>query len=427
MTGHGFGDETGRAGVDAVSIEVDKLQIVVAREESTGCRVARHACTIGTNRAQIERRSWENRAWRATVRADRGGTVTARMNPVRPGMTSSLVTAVVRVAGAGATDLTATIVTRGAVTGFVAVTGLVVGSFLNVVVYRVPRRLSVVTPPSFCPHCDTRVRPIDNVPVLSWLVLRGKCHACRGRISIRYPLVELATALVFAAVGWGLGPHWAVPGFCVLAATLVALVAVEGDGLAPPLAVAVIGTGIAIALLIGAGAADRRWAHVAGLIIAVVVAAVAVILGRRARPVGTDSWTGSLPVLLPAAAALGMAGTGLGGRGGGHGRRRPARATSRQPPSVARRPEHLHRSFAGSRCGRRHRGGGGCRRGRRDVSAVAQGAKAFTNPRPVGTIPRRSSMTFRSWGLEAAFMASRRSTSPLARSCTRAWSKVCMP
>ena len=208
----------------------------------------------------------------------------------------------------GGTDLTATIVTRGAVTAFVAVTGLVVGSFLNVVVYRVPRGLSVVKPPSFCPHCDTRVRPVDNVPVLSWIFLRGKCHACRGQISIRYPLVELATGIVFAAVGWGLGPHWAVPGFCVLAATLVALVAVECDGLAPPLSVAVIGTAIAVALLIAAGAADRRWAHVIGLAIAVLAAAAVMVGGGRSRRAGAESWKGSLPVLLPVAAALGWLG-----------------------------------------------------------------------------------------------------------------------
>jgi leader peptidase (prepilin peptidase)/N-methyltransferase len=212
------------------------------------------------------------------------------------------------IGSAGATDLTAKIVTRGAVTVFAAVTGLVVGSFLNVVVYRVPRGLSVVKPPSFCPHCDTRVRPIDNVPVISWLFLHGKCHQCRGRISIRYPLVELATGLVFAAVGWGLGPHWAVPGFCVLAATLVALVAVERDGLAPPLSVAVIGTAIAVALLIAAGAADHRWAHVVGLAIGVLVAIVVIIAGRRLHLVEAAPWKGSVPVVLPVAAALGWLG-----------------------------------------------------------------------------------------------------------------------
>ena len=141
-------------------------------------------------------------------------------------------------ASVGAPALMATSVGRGAVTALVAVTGLLVGSFLNVVIYRVPRGLSVVEPRSFCPHCNTPVRSVDNIPVFSWVLLRGRCRRCRGPISVRYPLVELTTGIVFAAVGWGLGPHWAVAGSCVLAATLIALVAIERDGLAPPMSVA---------------------------------------------------------------------------------------------------------------------------------------------------------------------------------------------
>jgi leader peptidase (prepilin peptidase)/N-methyltransferase len=83
--------------------------------------------------------------------------------------------------------------------------GVLIGSFLNVVVYRVPRRESVVSPPSACPVCGRRIRRIDNVPILSWLVLRGRCRDCHSRISMRYPLVELATAVAFAFVG-----AWAV-------------------------------------------------------------------------------------------------------------------------------------------------------------------------------------------------------------------------
>ena len=79
-----------------------------------------------------------------------------------------------------------------------AVLGLVVGSFLNVVVHRVPAGASVVSPPSACPGCGERVRPRDNVPVLSWLLLRGGCRDCGMRISARYPAVELATAVLFA-------------------------------------------------------------------------------------------------------------------------------------------------------------------------------------------------------------------------------------
>ena len=74
-----------------------------------------------------------------------------------------------------------------------AVLGAVVGSFLNVVVYRLPRRESLLSPPSRCIACGTPVKPYDNVPVLSWLWLRGRCRACDAAISPRYPLVEAAT------------------------------------------------------------------------------------------------------------------------------------------------------------------------------------------------------------------------------------------
>ena len=74
------------------------------------------------------------------------------------------------------------------------VLGLLIGSFLNVVIWRVPRDESIVRPPSHCPACDRPIRPRDNVPVLSWLLLRCRCRDCRARISPRYPLVELVNA-----------------------------------------------------------------------------------------------------------------------------------------------------------------------------------------------------------------------------------------
>jgi leader peptidase (prepilin peptidase) / N-methyltransferase len=82
----------------------------------------------------------------------------------------------------------------------VALIGLAIGSFLNVVVYRVPVGASVVSPPSSCPSCDQPIRTRHNLPVLGWLILRGRCADCRTRISPRYPLVELATAVAFVAV-----------------------------------------------------------------------------------------------------------------------------------------------------------------------------------------------------------------------------------
>lgn len=86
------------------------------------------------------------------------------------------------------------------VVGLAGVFGLLIGSFLNVVVYRVPAGLSVVRPASSCPQCGHEIRGFDNVPVLSWLVLRGACRDCGNRISARYPLVEAATAALFSVV-----------------------------------------------------------------------------------------------------------------------------------------------------------------------------------------------------------------------------------
>ena len=83
---------------------------------------------------------------------------------------------------------------------FAAPLGLIIGSFLNVVAYRLPRGESLVHPRSRCTSCGTEVRAIDNVPLLSWLFLRGRCRHCEEPISARYPAVELTTAVVFAAV-----------------------------------------------------------------------------------------------------------------------------------------------------------------------------------------------------------------------------------
>jgi leader peptidase (prepilin peptidase)/N-methyltransferase len=82
----------------------------------------------------------------------------------------------------------------------VTLLGLLVGSFLNVVIYRVPNGMSVVSPPSACPSCGSAIKPYDNIPVISWIVLRGRCRNCRSRISARYIVVEAATAVFFALV-----------------------------------------------------------------------------------------------------------------------------------------------------------------------------------------------------------------------------------
>ncbi|MDO8383370.1 MAG: prepilin peptidase [Microbacterium sp.] len=88
-----------------------------------------------------------------------------------------------------------------------AVLGALIGSFLNVVIHRVPAGQSVVHPPSACPGCGNRIRPYDNIPVASWLILRGRCRDCSAPISARYPLIEAGTALAFVLVtAWMLSP-----------------------------------------------------------------------------------------------------------------------------------------------------------------------------------------------------------------------------
>jgi leader peptidase (prepilin peptidase)/N-methyltransferase len=87
-----------------------------------------------------------------------------------------------------------------AVVSVAALFGLLLGSFLNVVAARLPQGVSLVTPRSRCPHCGTEVRPQDNIPVLSWLLLGGHCRGCDGPISARYPLVEAGTAVLLGAV-----------------------------------------------------------------------------------------------------------------------------------------------------------------------------------------------------------------------------------
>ncbi|HYA69220.1 MAG TPA: prepilin peptidase, partial [Acidimicrobiales bacterium] len=137
--------------------------------------------------------------------------------------------------------------------------GLFIGSFLNVVIYRVPRGLSIVRPRSFCPSCGTPVRPVDNVPVLGWLALGGKCRSCRSPISPRYPLVEGLTGGLFASIGLLVGPHLTVPALCVLAATFVPLVAIELDRQASPPGVSLIGGGLGLALFVIPSARSGNW------------------------------------------------------------------------------------------------------------------------------------------------------------------------
>jgi leader peptidase (prepilin peptidase)/N-methyltransferase len=115
--------------------------------------------------------------------------------------------------------------------------GLAIGSFLNVVIYRVPRKESIVTPPSACPSCGTELAARDNIPVLSWVLLRGKCRTCGVHISWQYPVVELLTAGLFAGVAGRFGYDWAVPAYLALFAGLVALSWIDVERMVLPKAI----------------------------------------------------------------------------------------------------------------------------------------------------------------------------------------------
>lgn len=136
-----------------------------------------------------------------------------------------------------------------AVAAACAVVGLLIGSFLNVVIWRVPRDESIVSPGSACPACGSPIAPRDNVPVLSWLLLKGRARCCGAPISVRYPLVEVSTALAFALVGAWLGPSWALPAWLYLAAISIALTLIDIDHHRLPNAITYPSYAVAAALL----------------------------------------------------------------------------------------------------------------------------------------------------------------------------------
>jgi leader peptidase (prepilin peptidase)/N-methyltransferase len=145
----------------------------------------------------------------------------------------------------------------------IGVLGLAVGSFLNVVIHRVPLGLSLSHPGSRCPHCRTAIRARHNVPVLGWLLLRGRCADCAARISGRYPLVEAGTAALFVAVAAKFGYSPELPAYLYLAAVAVALAAIDLDVRRLPDRIVLPSYAVATLLLLPAAVVRPAWADAA--------------------------------------------------------------------------------------------------------------------------------------------------------------------
>lgn len=112
--------------------------------------------------------------------------------------------------------------------------GAVIGSFLNVVIHRVPLEESIIFPNSACPKCEKPIKPYDNLPVISWLLLGGKCRNCSNPISIRYPAVELLTGLMFVLTFWQIGFTFFLPVALIFVTTMISLIFIDAEHMILP-------------------------------------------------------------------------------------------------------------------------------------------------------------------------------------------------
>lgn len=126
--------------------------------------------------------------------------------------------------------------------------GTIIGSFLNVVIYRLPRGESLALPPSHCPHCDRPIKPYENIPILSFLFLRGRCAGCKAPISWQYPFVEALTGLLFASMLWRAQLTAELPIYLILVGLLIALSGIDIATMRLPNVLTLSGAIAAIAL-----------------------------------------------------------------------------------------------------------------------------------------------------------------------------------
>ena len=150
--------------------------------------------------------------------------------------------------------------------------GLVIGSFIGVVVDRLPRQESIVSPPSHCVACSAPVRAYDNIPVVSYVVLRGRCRACGARIPPRDALLELGIGILFVLLAWRLTSAWALPAYCVLAAAVVGISAIDVEHMRIPSTLVYSTAVLGAPLLVLASAGTHRWSALLGALIGGAVA-----------------------------------------------------------------------------------------------------------------------------------------------------------
>lgn len=117
---------------------------------------------------------------------------------------------------------------------FIFIFGTIIGSFLNVVIHRVPNEESIVFPNSACPNCEKPIKSYDNIPILSWLILGGKCRNCKNPISPRYLFVEILTGLLFLSVYWSIGFNAFLPVALIFVAAVVSLVFIDAEHMILP-------------------------------------------------------------------------------------------------------------------------------------------------------------------------------------------------
>jgi leader peptidase (prepilin peptidase)/N-methyltransferase len=144
----------------------------------------------------------------------------------------------------------------GLVGAFTFAFGLIIGSFLNVCILRLPEGKSIVLPASACPKCGTKIRPYDNIPVLSWLILRGKCRSCRAPISLMYPLVEFITGLLFLCCYLAFGLTIEALKWAIFAALLIVLVFTDFRERILPDVINFVGFGLGLLLSLFAPSQD---------------------------------------------------------------------------------------------------------------------------------------------------------------------------